>query len=207
MKISMNMKGDQEFARKIKELGRYMKDFRPVYKSWGIEAVKWITENYRSGGQKAGGWKPLRPGTLRSRRKASDRPLLNTGHLMRLWNYAVKGWGVVVGNPSEVAKFHEKGTKGPYPIRPVNRKMLWFGVTPAERRRGQQLGGHAVWRVASKPYRPWGKGKTPGTFAKEVMHPGLPARRQLPKEREIMPRLIKVVEVFIEKAARRANLK
>jgi hypothetical protein len=154
------------------------------------------------------------------------KPLMDTGHMMRQWNQRLKSWGVVIGNPMKIAEYHETGTKpytirpknrkflwfgvtpaqrgtrGPYPIEPKNRQVLWFGVTPAQRRRGQQLGGHQKWRVKSKPYKKWGKGRTPGVFARAVMHPGLPARRQLPNQREIMPELMKVTDKFLERMTR-----
>lgn len=203
MKLDFNIKGDDEFKGKLKQIKGRVKNLRPLYKQWGIVTLKWVVENYRKGGAKlkTGAWKPLRPMTVQSRRKGSNKPLMDTGHLMRQWGLQLKSWGVVVGNPMDVAKFHEKGTK-PYLIKPVNRKFLWFGVTPADRRRGQQLGGHQQWRVKSKPYKQWGAGKTPGVFSKGVKHPGLPIRRQLPNEVEIRPELIKVADKFLEKAVR-----
>jgi hypothetical protein len=205
LKIKFDLKGDDEFHRKMGQIRRKMKNLRPLYKAWGIQTMKWIMDNYRSGGRKlksGGPWKALQPMTVQSRRKRSNKPLLDTGHLMRQWNQRLKSWGVVIGNPMDVALFHEEGTRGPYPIEPKNRQVLWFGVTPAQRRRGQQLGGHQKWRVESKPYKKWGKGRTPGVFARAVMHPGLPARRQLPNEREIMPELMKVTDKFLERMTR-----
>lgn len=206
MKFEFNLHREDEFSSKLRRIEAALggvggRGLRPLYKTWGIETVKWIQENYRSGGRGIGKrpkWRRLTPMTIRSRRKKSRKPLLNTGHLMRQWNYRVKSWGVVVGNPMDIAEYHEKGTE-PYTIKPVDRKVLWFGVTPAQRRRGQQLGGHAQHRIVSKPYKRWGKGGPPGVFAKIVNHPGLPKRRQLPKEDEIFPTLLKVTDIWLNK--------
>ena len=207
MKFTFNLKGDTEFKSKLKTIRQRLGNPRGLYKSWGIVTMNWIKANYRTGGGKLryGKWKGLTELTRMSRRKRSANPLNDTGHMMRQWSYNLKSWGVVVGNPMEIAKYHETGTgiyagKGKYPIEPKNRKVLWFGVTPAQRRRGQQLGGHMQWRVASKPYRVWGKGRTPGIFARLVMHPGVPKRRQLPNEAEIMPDLMKTTNVWLKKA-------
>lgn len=203
MKLNFDIQGDDELRSKLKTLQGRMKNLRPLYKAWGIQTLKWIQENYRKGGGKlkTGPWKRLKPMTMKSRRRGSNKPLMDTGHLLRQWNWKLKLRGVVIGNPMDVAKFHEEGTK-PYVIKPVNRKFLWFGVPPADRRRGQQLGGYHEWRVKSKPYKRWGRKGAPGIFTKEVKHPGLPARRQLPSKTEIMPDLIKVADIFLEKATK-----
>lgn len=203
------MRGDLPFREKLRRLSDHLRNLRPLYKSWGIVTLKWVMQNYRSGGAKVGGWRKLRPLTLKSRRKRSNKPLMNTGHLLKQWNYRLRPWGVAVGNPSEIAAYHEEGT-GPYTIKPKGSaglfrrkaKVLWFGVTPAQRRRGQDLGGRMSWRVKSKPYKSWGRRGAPGIFAREVHHPGLPARRQLPKEREIMPDLKKTADVWLNKVVK-----
>lgn len=199
--MRIRITGDKEFRDKVNRIKNHLGTLSPLYKSWGLLTLRWIQQNYREGGARTGGWKPLKPSTIRSRRKASNKPLLDTGHLMRQWNYRIRSWGVQLGNPMDIAKYHEEGT-GPYTIRPINRKFLWFGVRPAERRRGQQLGGYHQWRVKSKSYRQWPRGKTPGVFAKEVHHPGLPIRRQLPTEYEIMPELLEATNVWLRKAIR-----
>ena len=204
--------GDREFRGKVTRIRDHLGNLSPLYKSWGLLTLRWIQQNYREGGAKTGGWKALRPLTIQARRRKSNKPLLDTGHMRKQWNYRVKAWGVKIGNPMDIAEYHEKGTK-PYTIKPKKRflgnlfgkrqrSFLWFGVTPAQRRRGQQLGGHMQWRVKSKSYRQWPRGKTPGVFAKEVHHPGLPIRRQLPTEYEIMPELLEATNVWLRKAIR-----
>jgi hypothetical protein len=209
MKIKVDFKGMDEFSRKLRFLRGKLKKMRPLYKSWGIVTHKWILENYKTGGKKlsTGRWKRLRPLTLLSRRGKAERystmPLSNTGALKRSWAYKLIAGGVKVGSHMEIAKFHEEGTS-PYIIRPKNRRWLWFGVKPAQRTRGQKLGGQLA-HVAGKPPSPYRKGRTPGIFAKIVHHPGLPERRQLPSEAEIMPDIMKTTDVWVDKAIKGAR--
>jgi hypothetical protein len=202
MIVTMKLTGDKEFKQKVTKIINEIKDPVPLYKSWGMETLKWVQQNYREGGGKliTGKWRKLSRLTVMSRRKGSSQPLMDTGHMLRQWNYKVLHEGVEIGNPMQIAEYHETGTR-PYVIKPKNRRFLWFGVTPADRRRGQQLGGYHQWRVASKPYRPFNK--TPGIFAREVHHPGLTARRQLPNEIEIMPTIVKVTDAWLQKVINR----
>lgn len=183
---------------KLDRLSVQMKNLQPVYKSLGLTALNWILYNYKSGGAKlsTGKWKKLRPLTVQSRRKGSDLPLQDTGHLKRQWSSAVYANGVRIGNPSDVALFHEEGTK-PYDIKPKNRSFLWFGVQPSQRWTGQKLGGHLA--PVTDRVKGFGRKGTPGIFARIVHHPGLPVRRQLPREAEILPELIKTADVWMKK--------
>jgi len=205
MKIKFKVKGHKELNRKLSVITRHMKRPKPLYQSFGLVVLKWIKLNYRSGGGKlsTGKWKKLTELTRQGRRKRSNVPMLNTGHLLRQWTSKSTNRFVRIGNPSDVALFHEKGTD-PYDIFPVKKKFLWFGVTPAQRTRGQKLGGHLK-HVAGKFPSKFGKGKTPGVFSRGVHHPGLPVRRQLPNEMEIMPDLIKVADVWLKKIIKRRS--
>lgn len=177
MIISTRLQGSREFVDKLKLADKNLRQRKPMYKSLAIETHKWILENFRKSGALGEKWKPLSPLTIQSRRKRSSKPLLDTGkNLMQQWTYTYSNTRAIIGHPSDIATFHEYGTKA-YVIRPKNKKMLWFGVTPDQRR----------------------KRKKGGIFKKEVNHPGLPARRMLPESKEIMPRLIKVVEFWLRK--------
>lgn len=191
MKIKTTMKGWPEWNAKVKVIHKRMRDTRPFFQSLGIQVVKWIQLNYKQSGGLLEGkkWPKLARSTQMSRRKKSHRPLMDTGALMKAWNWVAKRTSVVIGNPMDIAAFHEEGTSS-YIIRPVKAKVLWFGtatsgVTPAIRRKG--------WKKGSKP---------PGAFARMVRHPGLRARRQLPTENEIMPTAIKVADVWLKKVIR-----
>lgn len=205
MRITVDMKGDKEFRAYLLQAQRQLASLDPLYKVWGVTALKWIQENYRQSGAKTGRWKPLKPSTVQSRRKKSNKPLLDTGDLLRKWSWRIIPKGMVVGNPSNIAKYHETGT-GPYEIRPKRRKFLWFGVQPSARWTGQQAGGHTNWYVQSKAFEgrlnKWAMSGTPGVFAKVVHHPGLPQRRQLPKEGEIMPEIRRVSIGWLKKKLR-----
>jgi hypothetical protein len=202
MNITTRFRGGPELQRQIRAIKQQTENLRPLYKQWGVVVHAWIMENYRRNGGllSTGRWKRLRPLTLAARRgketKDTAQILQDTGHLKRQWNYRTIRGGVRIGNPMSIAAYHEKGTD-PYVIRPKNRKYLWFGVKPAQRRRGQKLGGYL--QTVTDSVKSWGGKGPPGIFAKKVNHPGLPARRQLPNEAEITPRLIAAGDAFLKR--------
>jgi len=201
--------GRAEFNQKMREIHKRLWETRPLMKSMAITAHKWILENYKAGGGKLKGrrWPRLMRSTQMSRRKKSNVPLMDTGHLQRQWNWYATKIKAIIGNPLDIALYHEEGTQ-PYIIKPKNRKALWFGtatsgVTPAIRLRGQRLGGHAP--TYGKKVSKFGKSlgyQTPGIFRKYVHHPGLRARRQIPTDDEVMPDLLKVADVWLAKVTK-----
>lgn len=125
-------------------------------------------------------WKRLRPNTIAGRRKGTSKPLNNTGLLRASFTrggrnniYRFRGSAaLVIGSSRQEAVFHNFGTRGPYKIRPNRKKSLRFvvaGKTGAKRR------GGGFW-----------------AFAKEITHPGLPARPMLKVSRGMAIRVAKL---------------
>lgn len=212
MQIGVRIKGSPQFNRNMADIQRRLRDTRPLMRSLAITSHKWIMENYRTGGGLLKGrrWPKLAASTVASRRRKSSKPLQDTGHLQRQWNWRATRSKAVIGNPMDIARYHEEGTGiygpggQPYEIRPKTRRALWFGtatsgVTIATRRRGQKLGGRLA-HVTGRPPRAFGQ--QPGVFATRVLHPGVRKRRQLPTEAEVLPRLLKTTEVWMDKLER-----
>lgn len=194
MQIKVKMKGGSEFDHKMRRLYKELKNTAPLHKSLGIEVVKWIKRNYAlSGGLLKGDkWPPLAKSTIASRRRGSSKPLLDTGQILRdPWFYGYSARRTEVGhNKPDLMKIHDEGT-GPYTIKPKKRKALRFVAS------GFTVGKHGK---AAK------RSKLKYAFAKYVNHPGIPRRRQVPHEDEIMPQLIRTADVWLEKAEKKANL-
>jgi phage gpG-like protein len=184
MIVSTKLQGDKKFIGKLKAVDMGLRNRKPMYKSLAIETHKWILENMKTGGRllSDGKWKRLRPSTIAMRRKKSNVPLLDTGQNIRnRWAYKYSHTRAVIGHPSDIAAYHNEGGKKWYEIKPKKAKTLHFKVPSA--------------------YRPGKKRMKKGqdVFVTRVYHPPLPQRRMLPKEREIMPRLRKVVDFWLRK--------
>lgn len=154
-----------------------------LYRRYGIQALNWINENFRSGGGllSDGAWKPLSDNTIVGRRQGSSEILQNTGVLRASFTYRVTANEVRVGTASPVAIFHEFGTRGPYPITPVRAQALAFPGVGGSRVRNS---------FSSILTRKTFKRGEQIVFAKAVSHPGLVKRRMLPNQQELMPRLL-----------------
>jgi phage gpG-like protein len=182
--IAYKFKGKKRFIDKMTTAHRRMKSTRGLYKAFGIETVKWIMKTFRRGGPPHAKWPRLSPLTIMGRRSGTKRPLQDTGHMMRQWSYRATSRQAVIGNPMQIAAWHHEGYRVP-PLKPVRKKVLWFGVPPVTRRAAQAGRFHKA-----------------GIFAMSTKGATVPPRRQLPTDREIVPTLIKTADVFIQKAIR-----
>ena len=119
----------------------------------GFRQLKWINDNFKSGGKLVGGWKALTPNTVAGRRQGSSAILQDTGRLRSSFDdfgVNVSGSAVTVGTKNKLAEFHEFGTS-PYTIKP------------------KKSGGLLKFKAAGG-----------FVYAREVHHPGLPKRKMLP---------------------------
>ena len=195
MIISAKTTNLPQFRRDMNELQKRMHDTKPLMKSLAITTHGWILKNARSGGALLKGkkWAPLAPSTIAGRRRGSSVPLHDSGHMMKQWSYDYSKTQAVIGNPMDIAVYHQEGTGlyGPkrkrYTIKPRNKKWLRFVV-----------GGFTVgkWGKAAK------RSRLNYAFAKEVQHPGVPQRRMLPTEKEIGPSLLETLDFWMKKALR-----
>lgn len=177
----------------------------------GTALLRWVDQNFSSGGGLVGGWAPLRSSTIFARRMGSSVPLSNVGAagLRGSFTYEATEDEVVVGSPKQIAKYHQYGTR-PYIIRPKKPGgVLAFLMPPGSSissRRGltslrrRKEGTPRVGIVSAKAARlggmsiPGGRGDLQSLmFTRVVHHPGLPARRMLPNRAEAAPVLNDVV--------------
>lgn len=165
-----------------------------LHRRYGIQAMKWINENFRQEGGllETGKWQELTPNTIAGRRKNSSRILQNTGLLRPSFDYEATSTEVRIGSPSKIALFHNEGTKGPYEILPRNKMALSFAVAQGGVRVGRKLAQKSA-RTGTGHLRTG----INAVVVKKVIHPGLVARRMLPNEAELLPRLIKTTENWL----------
>ena len=108
----------------------------------------------------------------------------------------------VVGSAMFYSLFHEKGTKGspetPYPIRPKKPGgFLWFKVATRFGIRTRML------KSGRKLTLPFAEGQL--IRVREVIHPGLPIRRMLPQQPDLMPQLLKTTLSYLREQERRVG--
>ena len=195
VEITVKVTGLARIQSMLTRLGNKARDRRELHARWAILALNWINKNFQTEGRLAGGWAPLKPGTLAGRRGRSGRILQDTGELR---NSFVPRWTsehASVGSPLQKALWHEKGTR-PYVIRPKKPG----GVLVFE------SGGEI--KVKTKTLASGRKIDIPsvtGTtkvFVRQVNHPGLPARRMLPKADEpvLLKDLLKAAQDYVREA-------
>ena len=186
--------------------GRFSKT--ELHRRYGIQALQWINQNFRSGGGllEDGRWKPLSANTIAGRRKGSSEILQDTGILRASFTYKTSSQEVRVGTEHFAAKWHEDGTKGPYEIRPRNALALAFPVSGKVARFARvtnfnsATGLNSTRQRASRVAASFSSLATQKTYkrgqnlilAMKVIHPGLVKRRMLPNEQEMLPRLLQV---------------
>lgn len=217
LRLTVDLRGASKFRaalqRAIREEGS---DRLVLMNRIGLTALRWVDRNFASSGGLVGGWVPLRPGTIFGRRQGSAVPLSNTGMLRSGFTYQATDAEAVVGTANQIAKYHQFGTR-PYDIRPRFKKALAFfapigGGATATRRRAR--GAPNVGRVSMKAARGAGLRIAPGTgglqsmaVVKKVHHPGLPARRMLPRQTEIMPDIRTTITDWLNERLARLGLR
>ena len=178
-----------------------------LHARFAILAARWVDRNFRSEGAMTGTpWAKLRPMTVAGRRKMSSRVLQDTGLLRASFLPQWDDKAARVGTASEISKYHEFGTKGPYKIRPKRAKALAWKVAGAFS--GLQTRGLRTSRVRASfssltTKTTFRKGENV-VFAAEVTHPGLPVRRMLPRmgEPTLMPELLRTALNYVNEQRR-----
>ena len=193
--IKIDLKGMREMRNLLRNYAQAIGGNRAeLHMRYGIQAMNWIDRNFRAqGGLLATGpWAKLRPNTIAGRRKGSSLILQDAGQMRQSFQMNFDSQRAVVGSADKKALWHEEGTK-PYTIRPKTAKALAFPVAE---------GGRAVTVAVRLKSAQSGTGKYRKgqnlAFAQEVHHPGLPARRMLPTERELLPQLIRTSINFLK---------
>lgn len=218
--IRISLRGLQQTVSRLQALmltgagaGQSMTE---LHRRFGVQAIKWINENFQQSGGllEDGPWQRLSENTIAGRRKGSNKILMNNGLLRQSFNFQATSTEVRVGSASKVALFHEEGTEGPYEIKPRNKKSLAFPVSARFARFAQTTtfnSGTGISRTRKRATRAtraaalrsarFGTGHIRAgqdiVHAAKVIHPGLVKRRMLPRESELMPRLIVTAENWI----------
>ena len=173
-----------------------------LHMRYGTQALNWIDQNFRAQGGllSTGPWAKLRPNTVAGRRKGTSLVLQDSGPMRESYQMNFNGEQVVVGSADPKALWHGEGTK-PYTIRPKKPGgvlAIPIAESLATPSRLKEMG--IVKTKASfssiatrKTFRKGGF----VMFRKEVHHPGLPARRVLPRENELLPQLLKTTINFL----------
>ena len=168
-----------------------------LHARYAIIASQWIDRNFQQEGGLVGGWKPLRPNTLAGRRKGSGRILQDTGLMRASFLPAWDDQKAIVGSADKKSLWHEKGTK-PYPIDPKKPGgLLWFNVATRFGIRTRTL------KSGRRLTLPFAEGRL--ISARHVDYPGLPSRRMLPKQAELMPQLLKTTISYIKAQEQRGG--
>ena len=182
-------------VRRLTALGAAL-DGRAMMDLVGQRTIAWIDRNFRVGGLERL-WAPLSPNTVAARRAGKGagtaQPLRDTGRMAQSFTpgtpdsaYDVGVDYVTVGTNDEKAVFHQFGTR-PYVIRPKNKKFLRFvTATPP--------------RGAKKPQKAQ---RGFYSFAREVHHPGVPARPMLPSVGTARQLAEDTLQAYVDEVVRR----
>jgi len=200
--VNISLRGVREVRNLLNRYGQAVGGKRgELHQRYGIQALNWINRNFQIEGGllSSGPWAKLKPNTIAGRRKGSSKILQDTGQMRQGFTMQFSDQQVAVGTAIEVAKFHEKGT-APYTIKPVRAKALAFAIAEGGARVTQAVAMQSA-RSGSGRFR---KGQQLA-FAKEVHHPGLPPRRMLPTEPELMPQLLRTTINFLNELKRKGE--
>lgn len=176
IQLSVDVRGMARMRTILNRLAKRATTRRDLHAQWAVLALNWINRNFQSEGGMVGGWKPLSPNTLAARRGGSGRILQDTGQLRASFIPRWTSEDASVGSAMKTALWHEKGTD-PYTIKPLKpggflrfKMATESGVKTKELKSGRKV----QLRFAKGDY----------VYAKEVHHPGLPARPMLPRTNE-----------------------
>lgn len=177
---------------------------RPILKAFGVVALREVDLNFRAGGRPR--WEPLRPSTIaaarQGKRPAGRGPQPLSG-FRNTFDTSIADRTVAVFSRDPNTLFHEKGTRGPYEIRPKHAKALALPFLPGrdagKGTSGTGKPGRFSLSGLGRSRRSRGGFVTPGgrrkvattnvAFYAKVIHPGLPARPMLPTADQLVPRL------------------
>lgn len=217
--ITVNASQLQGATAQLRAVAQVLGRPQPLLKVWAVELLKDVQQTFRTGGRPA--WTPLKPSTLAAKRvgrgskRSTAQPLQS---LARTFDAMATDREAVVFSRSPVAGYHERGTRGPYEIRPRNAKVLAIPVGPftlAGLGRSAPTGRGSFTFVPAPGQRTprrfqgrAGKAAVPFKdviFRPKVTHPGLPARPMLPTVERIGPVLQRAGEAFLAHIAQRAR--
>lgn len=158
--FQIGLKGLKETNNVLQSFAKAVGGDAELHRRWGIQGLNWIDQNFRQSGALTGTpWAPLSPNTIAGRRQQSSAILQDTGLLRKSFEMTFSRDKTILGSNVEYALFHEYGTN-PYVIKAKNLRGI-RGIIP----------GRLVFMTTNGL-----------VFAREVNHPGLKARRMLPRQ-------------------------
>lgn len=178
--LSVKLKGLDQMQQLIRNYLAETGNKQKLHDRIGITIIGWIDKNFKAQGLEKP-WKPLRPSTEFAKRQAGVGAKALEG--LRRWvSHRATEKNVVIGFPPDSpAKYHHYGTKGPYEIRPKNKKALRFLMPPFSSIATGKMRTVLSPRPEGMPKVGMVKGnKQSWLFTQKVIHPGLPARPLLP---------------------------
>lgn len=149
-------------------------------------------------------WTPLAESTVYKRRTFGKSPADRALAAMKQHvKYRAAGTQVTVFVDSPYSELHEEGRTGPWLIAPKNKKWLKFPFPASSFRGGVKVQKVDIYQKVGKSGRRKKVGTSAGAFvyAKQVQHPGYPARRLMIPRDEGLLVARKVVERFFRRAA------
>jgi len=198
--ISVEVKGMRETQQMLRRLAAAAGrggGSTALHARYAVIASQWIDRNFQSQGAMAGGWPALKPNTLANRRMGSGRILQNNRFLQASFLPKWNENEAVVGSAVFYSKFHEEGVPHTWEITPKRAKFLRFKVATRFGVRTVTL------KSGRKMTLPFAEGQE--VFAKKVTHPGLPRRRLLPTEPDLLPQLLKTTLSYLLEQERRTG--
>jgi phage gpG-like protein len=101
-----------EVQKRLRDYALRVKDTNVPNKRAAAQMQSWVTRNFNSAGKLVGGWAPLKPSTLREKRRLgySSKPLFRTGTLRASLLAFFDERRVGVKSESPIAQYHEHGT-------------------------------------------------------------------------------------------------
>ena len=200
------------YQKAVRQLAKLGVDLDPIVllRAIGLRQIKWSTDNIKAGGL-AMAWTRMSKNTIAANPKRSGPRFFSSRYTARLkqaLTMNVQGSkSVQVGITDRFAEYHHFGTK-PYVIRPVNARFLRFVVAGAVTSRAGRVVSFTTrtGRVVSfKAKTGTARYEKNVAFAREVHHPGLPARPLLPTKAIGEQLALMVLQARIDQAVQRSN--
>lgn len=178
--ISVNVKGDRELQSAITKVREIGKKLETIHRLMALEAEAWIKQNFQQEGKlaKPGGWAKLSPNTIVQRRKkGGGAKILQDKGLLRGSVNSTSSSRDARAGFGDKKAVWHQAGTPPYKIRPKRKRLLRFLTASG-----------------------W-------VSKKEVSHPGLISRPLIPSKAQILPLVIKRLDLYVAAELRKAGLK
>lgn len=116
-RISLNISGASESAKRIEAMVDSLENLTPMLSHIGEELLDSTRQRFRGMVDPEGSrWEPISEKTRKRKKRNKDKTLIDSGDLMNLMRYQVKGGTLEVGSDRIYAATHQFG-RGPIPER------------------------------------------------------------------------------------------